>query len=77
MEVERGDLERTILGSGYLDPVRVREFSLNNDNIVEEVNVSPGDRVEEGDLLIRVSNDRERLNYLKAKNSYERALING
>ncbi|WP_027338974.1 efflux RND transporter periplasmic adaptor subunit [Halonatronum saccharophilum] len=77
VEVERGDLERVILGSGHLQPVRVREFSLNNDNIVEEINVKEGDRVEVDDLLIRMSNDRERLDYFKAQNNYERALING
>jgi len=69
--VERGDLKKTVSTSGYLQPVdeKVLTFSLNGE--VEEVLISEGIRVTEGETLVRLEKSQQELNYLKAKNTYE------
>jgi len=69
--VERGDLKKTVSTSGYLQPAdeKVLTFSLNGE--IEEVLISEGERVTEGEALVRLEKSQQELNYLKAKNTYE------
>ena len=69
--VERGDLKKTVSTSGYLQPAdeKILTFSLNGE--IEEVLISAGKRVTEGEVLVRLEKSQQELNYLKAKNTYE------
>jgi len=69
--VERGDLKKTVSTSGYLQPAdeKALTFSLNGE--IEEVLVSEGKRVTEGEALVRLEKSQQEYNYLKAKNTYE------
>jgi len=69
--VERGDLKKTVSTSGYLQPAdeKALTFSLNGE--IEEVLISGGKRVTEGEALVRLEKSQQELNYLKAKNTYE------
>jgi len=69
--VKRGDLKKTVSTSGYLQPAdeKVLTFSLNGE--IEEVLVSEGKRVTEGEALVRLEKSQQELNYLRAKNTYE------
>ncbi|HDP36571.1 MAG TPA: efflux RND transporter periplasmic adaptor subunit [Candidatus Atribacteria bacterium] len=69
--VERGDLKKTVSTSGYLQPAdeKVLTFSLNGK--IEEVLVSEGKRVTEGEVLVQLEKSQQEYNYLKAKNTYE------
>ena len=69
--VERGDLKKTVSTSGYLQPAdeKILTFSLNGE--IEEVLISAGKRVTEGEVLVRLEKSQQELNYLKAKNAYE------
>lgn len=82
MEVKRGDLRKTISTSGYLQAKNESYLNLKisgttEGGIVEKILVNSGDFVEEGQELIRLENKQENLNYLKAKNEYELAKIDG
>ena len=69
--VERGDLKKTVSTSGYLQPAdeKTLTFSLNGE--IEEVLISEGKRVTEGEALVRLEKSQQEYNYLKAKNTYE------
>lgn len=69
--VERGDLKKTVSTSGYLQPAdeKALTFSLNGE--IEEVLISEGKRVTEGETLVRLEKSQQEYNYLKAKNTYE------
>ena len=69
--VERGDLKKTVSTSGYLQPADEKAliFSLNGE--IEEVLISEGKRVTEGEALVRLEKSQQELNYLRAKNTYE------
>ena len=69
--VERGDLKKTVSTSGYLQPAdeKALAFSLNGE--IEEVLISEGKRVTEGEALVRLEKSQQEYNYLKAKNTYE------
>jgi len=69
--VERGDLKKTVSTSGYLQAAdeKILTFSLNGE--IEEVLISAGNRVTEGEVLVRLEKSQQELNYLKAKNTYE------
>jgi len=69
--VERGDLKKTVSTSGYLQPAdeKILTFSLNGE--IEEILISEGKRVTEGEALVRLEKSQQELNYLKAKNTYE------
>jgi len=69
--VERGDLKKTVSTSGYLQAADEKAliFSLNGE--IEEVLVSEGKRVTEGEALVRLEKSQQEYNYLKAKNTYE------
>jgi multidrug efflux pump subunit AcrA (membrane-fusion protein) len=69
--VKRGDLEKTVSTSGYLQPADEKAliFSLNGE--IEEVLISEGKRVTEEEALVRLEKSQQELNYLRAKNTYE------
>jgi len=69
--VERGDLKKTVSTSGYLQAADEKAliFSLNGE--IEEVLISEGKRVTEGEALVRLEKNQQEYNYLKAKNTYE------
>jgi multidrug efflux pump subunit AcrA (membrane-fusion protein) len=69
--VERGDLKKTVSTSGYLQPAdeKVLTFSLNGE--IEEILISEGKRVTEGEVLVHLEKSQQELNYLRAKNTYE------
>jgi len=69
--VERGDLKKTVSTSGYLQAADEKAliFSLNGE--IEEVLISEGNRVTEGEALVRLEKSQQEYNYLKAKNTYE------
>lgn len=75
--VERGDLKKTVSTSGYLQPAdeKVLTFSLNGE--IEEVLISEGERVIEGEALVRLEKSQQELNYLRAKNTYELIKMSG
>lgn len=82
MEVKKGDLKRTISTSGYLQAKNESYLNLKisgtaKGGIVEEILIDTGDFVEKEQELIRLENKQEKLSYLKAKNEYELAKIDG
>jgi multidrug efflux pump subunit AcrA (membrane-fusion protein) len=81
IEVELGNLKKTVPASGFLQPVNSVNLNLQSSGTaggtVEEILVSNGELVEEGQELVHLKDKEEILNYLKAKNEYELAKING
>jgi HlyD family secretion protein len=75
--VKRGDLKKTVSTSGYLRPADEKAliFSLNGE--IEEVLISEGKRVTEGEALVRLEKSQQELNYLRAKNTYELIKMSG
>ncbi len=66
--VERGDLEVAITLIGAVEAEAVVGPSFTTAGRVAEIRVSPNDEVSSGDILMRLSNDAERI-------AYERALL--
>lgn len=81
IEVELGNLKKTVPASGFLQPVNSVNLNLQSSGTtggtVEEILVSNGELVEEEQELVHLKDKEETLNYLKAKNEYELAKING
>lgn len=81
IEVELGNLKKTVPASGFLQPVNSINLNLQSSGTaggtVEEILVYIGEFVEEGQELVHLKDKEERLNYLKSKNEYELAKING
>ncbi len=75
--VERGTVRETIQLTGNLSPIREKNLSFPFSSEIIEILVTEGDRVEEGQILARTDKTRQELDYLRARNNYERALING
>jgi len=75
--VERGDLKKTVSTSGYLQPVNEKSLVFSSNGQVEEVLIVEGQRVSEGEELVRLEKSQQELDYLKAKNAYELIKING
>jgi len=75
--VERGAIRETIELTGNLSSSREKNLSFPFAAEIEEILVEEGDRVEEGQVLVRTDKTRQELDYLRARNNYERALING
>jgi len=71
--VERGDLKKTVSTSGYLQPADEKALIFS----IEEVLISEGKRVAEGEALIRLEKSQQELNYLIAKNTYELIKMSG
>jgi len=81
IEVALGNLKNTVSSSGFLQPVNSVNLNLQSSgtagDTIEEILVSNGELVEEGQELVHLKDKEETLNYLKAKNEYELAKING
>jgi len=81
VEVELGNLKETVPASGFLQPVNSVNLNLQSSGTargtVEKILVHNGEFVEEGQELVHLKDKEEKLNYLKAKNEYELAKING
>ena len=83
IEVQRGSLRKTVSASGYLQPVNSVNLNLESSEsnssgaTVKEILIRKGEFVDEGQELVYLKNKQEQLNYLKAKNEYELAKING
>jgi len=81
IEVELGNLKKTVPASGFLQPANSINLNLQSSGTaggtVEEILVQTGEFVEEGQELVHLKDKEERLNYLMAKNEYELAKING
>lgn len=75
--VERGDLKKTVSASGYLQPADEKALTFSLPGEIEEVLISEGKRVTEGEALVRLEKSQQEYNYLKAKNTYELIKING
>jgi len=69
--VKRGDLKKTVSTSGYLQPADERALAFSLPGKIEEVLISEGQRVTEGEVLVRLERSQQEYNYLKAKNTYE------
>jgi len=75
--VERGDLKKTVSTSGYLQPVDEKLLTFNLNGEIDEILIAEGQRVSEGEELMRLDKNQQELNYLRAKNTYELIKING
>ena len=75
--VERGDLKKTVSTSGYLQPADEKALNFNLNGEIEEVLISEGKRVTEGETLVLLEKNQQKLNYLSAKNTYDLIKING
>ena len=69
--VERGDLKKTVSTSGYLQPSNEKALAFSLNGEIEEVLISEGKRVTEGEALVRLEKSQQEYDYLKAKNTYE------
>lgn len=77
MAVKRGEIKKMVSTSGYLEPEEEMNLIFKVNGEVIEILVSEGDRVSEGEELIRLDKESQQLNYLKAKNTYNLIKING
>jgi len=81
IEVKLGNLKKTVPASGFLQPVNSINLNLQSSEttggIVDKILVHNGEFVEKGQELVHLKDKEESLNYLKAKNEYELAKING
>lgn len=75
--VERGDLSTRVSVSGYLEPLQEKRHQPEQGGEIEEIKVEPGDEVEEGELLYRLDDRDQYLDYIQAENAYQQALIDG
>lgn len=73
--VQQRDIVHTITATGNVQPVRQVDLRFSRSGRVQDVLVSPGDRVEEGQLLVTLDNREQELAYFRARNAYEIALI--
>lgn len=69
--VERGDLKKMVSTSGYLQPADEKALTFGLNGEIEEILIAGGQRVSEGEVLVRLEKSQQELNYLKAKNTYE------
>lgn len=77
MTLEKGNLRKTVSTSGYLRPVDEKVLSFNLNGEVKDILVDKGDKVTQGEDLIKLDKNERELNYLKIKNAYELIKING
>ena len=76
-EVERSELSREITTSGHLAPLRSRSHRPEQGGEIDEIPVEPGDEVRAGDVLYRLDDSEQYLDYIQARNAYQQALIGG
>ena len=81
IEVKLGNLKKTVPASGFLQPVNFANLNLQTSGTaggtVEAILVHNGEFVEKGQELVHLKDKEDNFNYLKAKNEYELAKING
>jgi multidrug efflux pump subunit AcrA (membrane-fusion protein) len=77
MTLKKGDLRKTVSTSGYLQSVNEKVLSFNLNGEVKEILINEGDKVTQGEDLIKLDKNEQELNYLKMKNAYELIKING
>ncbi|KXS43259.1 MAG: RND family efflux transporter, MFP subunit [Candidatus Frackibacter sp. T328-2] len=77
MTVKKDSLEKMISVSGTVEPVESQDLYFKTNGTVKSINIEEGARVEKGQVLMEIENDEQRLNYIKAKNSYETIVISG
>jgi multidrug efflux pump subunit AcrA (membrane-fusion protein) len=77
MTLKKGDFKKTVSTSGYLQSVDEKVLSFNLNGEVKEILVNEGDKVTQGEDLIKLDKNEQELNYLKIKNAYELIKING
>jgi len=81
IEVKLGNLKKTVPASGFLQPVNFANLNLQTSGTaggtVETILVHNGEFVEKGQELVHLKDKEDNFNYLKAKNEYELAKING
>lgn len=69
--VQRRTIIHTITATGNVQPARQVDLRFSRTGRVQEVNVSAGERVEEGQLLATLDNREPELAYFRARNAYE------
>lgn len=75
--VQRGTITRVITGTGTLKPGDEISLAFTLTGQVNAVHVQEGDRVEKGDPLLDLDDTQQQLGYIRAKNAYQAALVQG
>lgn len=80
MEVKKGNIEKTIPGEGYLQPVNSANLSFparSGSTRIKNIYISEGDMIEKDQLLMELNETEVRLKYMRSQNNYNRVKING
>ena len=77
MKVKKSNLTKTVEASGTVESVESQELYFKTKGTIEKINIEEGAKVEEGQVLMEISDTKQQLSYLQAKNKYETAKING
>ena len=75
MTVQRGDITNTISATGFLSARASVDLITNKSGAVKEILVKEGESVKEGQILVRLEDDEERLSLLRAENNLQKALL--
>lgn len=73
--VQQRSIVHTITATGNVSPARQVDLRFSRAGRVQEVHVSPGERVEAGQLLATLDNREPELAYVRARNAHEIARI--
>jgi multidrug efflux pump subunit AcrA (membrane-fusion protein) len=73
--VRRGDIVKTIAAFGEVSLKEEAILYFKTDGTLKEITVKEGERVEEGQVLAKLSNAQQELRLLQARNAYEAAKI--
>jgi multidrug efflux pump subunit AcrA (membrane-fusion protein) len=76
MTVQKDSLEKVVSVSGTVKAVESQDLYFKTNGTVKSINIEEGEKVKAGQILMEIENDEQRLNYIKAKNNYEKAVIN-
>src|SRR6056297_1660333 len=81
IDVQTGNLEKTIAAEGYVEAVEKEDLSFpvksSGSTKIEKIYIEEGDRVKKDKLLMELDKTEARLKYLQKNNAYNRAKING
>ncbi|AGB41306.1 RND family efflux transporter, MFP subunit [Halobacteroides halobius DSM 5150] len=77
MTLKKGNLEKIISINGIVKPIQSQELYFKTNGTINSINIEEGAQVKKGQILMKIDDDQQRLNYLKAKANYEKAVING
>lgn len=77
MTVKKDSLEKVVSVSGTVEPIESQDLYFKTNGTVKSIKIEEGEKVKEDQILMEIENDEQRLNYIKAKNNYETAVING